>query len=46
MAAVLLADEHDERRAVDARGGQRGDAVAEAGVVCRIAIAGSPRPIA
>jgi hypothetical protein len=29
VAAVLLADEHDERRAVDARGGERGDPVAE-----------------
>ena len=29
VAAVLLADEHDQRRAVLARGGERGDGVAE-----------------
>ena len=46
LAAVLLADHHHERRAVDARGGQRGDRVAEPGVVCSRAKAGAPRPSA
>ena len=31
LAAVLLADHDHQRRAIDARGGQRGDGVAEAG---------------
>ena len=31
VSSVLLADEHDERRAVDARRGQRADGVPEAG---------------
>jgi hypothetical protein len=31
MTAVLLADDDDERRAVEPRGGDRGDGVAEAG---------------
>jgi hypothetical protein len=31
MPAVLLTDEHDERRSTDASGGERADAVPEAG---------------
>ena len=43
VAAVLLADEHHQRRAVDARGGERADRVAEARPSCAAAPAPAPR---
>ena len=40
VAAVLLADEDHERRAIQPRGGDRRDRVAEPGVLCSSASAG------